>query len=130
VVVASFVNFTVVAALLRSAVRGGIDVAILCAGRDRQFCLEDAACAGRYIRSITEQLPAVVCNDAAHACTLLDRRYGSSVDQLFADAEHGQALTNAGFARDLEWCAAVDSYPVVPVYQERQSTKLGPERER
>ena len=27
-------------------------------------------------------------------------------------------------------CAAVDAYPVVPIYQDRQITKLGPERER
>jgi 2-phosphosulfolactate phosphatase len=130
VVVASYVNLSVVAAMLRSAVRGGTDVTILCAGRERQFCLEDAACAGRYIRSITEQLPAVVCNDAARACAILDRRYGASIGQLFADAEHGQALAGAGFAGDLEWCAAIDSYSVVPVYQERQITKLGPELER
>ena len=27
-------------------------------------------------------------------------------------------------------CAAVDSYPVIPLYQDRQITKLGPDRER
>jgi 2-phosphosulfolactate phosphatase len=124
------VNFSAVVALLRSALRGGADVAILCAGRERQFSLEDAACAGRYIRFITQQLSGVGSNDAARACAVLDRRYGDDVGQLFADAEHGQALVDAGFARDLAWCGAIDSYPVVPVYQERQITKLGPERER
>ena len=31
---------------------------------------------------------------------------------------------------DLAACAAVDSYPVLPSYQDRHITKLGPERER
>ena len=35
-----------------------------------------------------------------------------------------------GFADDLDECAAIDSYPVIPLYQDRQITKLGPERER
>jgi phosphosulfolactate phosphohydrolase-like enzyme len=61
---------------------------------------------------------------------LLDRRYGDRVARLFADSEHGRALAEAGFAQDLEACAAIDSYPVIPVYQERQITKIGPERER
>lgn len=130
VVVASYVNASASLALLRSALRGGTDVAIVCAGRERQFALEDAACAGRYVRLIRQQLPDVALNDAARACAILEERYGEDVRRVFADAEHGQALTEAGYARDLEWCAAIDSYPVVPVYQERQITKLGPERER
>ena len=47
VVVASYVNFSAVLSMLRAAARGGTDVAIVCSGRDRQFSLADAACAGR-----------------------------------------------------------------------------------
>lgn len=130
VVVASYVNFAAVVALLRSALRGGTDVALLCAGRERQFSFEDAACAGRYIRFIARELPEVTSNDAARACTVLERRYGDSLGRLFADAEQGRALVEAGLASDLETCAAIDCYPVVPVYQDRQITKLGPDRER
>jgi len=130
VVIASFVNFSPVVAMLRAALRGGTDVTIICAGRERQLALEDVACAGRYVRAIVEPLPGVVVNDAGRACMVLDQRYGAHLNELFADAEHGQALAAAGFAADLDWCAAIDSYPVVPIYQERQITKLGPERER
>ena len=130
VVVASYVNFLAVSTLLRTAARGGTDVTILCAGRDRQFSLEDAACAGRYVRSLTKRTPRVEMGDGAFACTILDRRYGDRLDQLFADSEHGQALADAGFTEDLAVCAAVDSYPVIPIYQDRQITLLGPDRER
>jgi 2-phosphosulfolactate phosphatase len=130
VVVASYVNLTAVLALLRAALRGGIDVAIVCAGRGRQFSLEDAACAGRYVHHVTRRLTSVALNDAALAASLLDRKYGDDLMRLFLASEHGRALREAGLGDDLAVCGAVDTYGVVPVYQERQITKIGPERER
>jgi 2-phosphosulfolactate phosphatase len=130
VVVASYVNFSAVLAMLRAAGRSGTDLAIICAGRERQFSLEDAACAGRYVRHIAKRLPGTDLNDAARACAMIDRRYGDSLDRLFEEASHARALIEAGFAEDLVVCAAVDAYPVVPIYQDRQITKLGPDRER
>jgi 2-phosphosulfolactate phosphatase len=130
VVVASYVNFSAVLAMLRAAARAGTDISIVCAGRERQFSLEDAACAGRYVRHIAKRLPVAELNDAARATAMIDRRYGESLDRLFAESSHGRALVEAGFADDLPVCAAVDAYPVVPIYQERQITKLGPDRAR
>jgi 2-phosphosulfolactate phosphatase len=130
VIVASYVNFQAALAYLRTAARGGADVAIVCAGRERQFSLEDAACAGRFVRGVMRRRPDVLLNDAAQACVLLDRRYGDRLDLLFADAQHARALTDAGFATDLDACARIDAHPVVPVYYDRQITKLGPEWER
>jgi len=130
VVVASFVNFSAVLALLRTAARGGTDIAIICSGRDRQFSLEDAACAGRYARQITRRMTGTELNDAARAAMLIDKKYGDNILKLFQDSTHGRALSEAGFAEDVAMCAEVDSYSVVPIYHDRQVTKLGPERER
>ena len=130
VVVASYVNLTAVCAMLRAALRGGADITIVCAGQDRQFALEDAACAGRYVSQIVKRLHSVELNDAALASSLIDRRYGDNLMRLFETAAHGRALAAAGFEEDLAACAAVDSYPIIPIYQDRQITKLGPERER
>jgi 2-phosphosulfolactate phosphatase len=130
VVVASYVNYSAVSAMIRAAARGASDVSIICAGRERQFALEDAACAGRYTRAVTKRLANVRLNDAAKACTLMDRRYGDRLDRLFEDSEHGRALAEAGYSADLAVCAAVDAHPVIPIYQDRQITKLGPDRER
>lgn len=130
VVVASFVNFSAISTLLRAALRGGTDVTILCAGRERQFSLEDAACAGRYASDLVEHMPDVELGDGAFVCTLLNARYGDQFDRLFAESEHGRALANAGFKDDLVLCAKLDAYPVIPLYQDRQITVLGPDRER
>lgn len=130
VVVASYVNFSATLAMLRAAARGGTDVSIICAGRDRQFSLEDSACAGRYARYIGQRLSGVTMNDAALASSMIDRRYGENLARLFNESSHGQALAEAGYADDLVLCGSVDAYPVLPVYSDRQITKLGPDRER
>ena len=130
VVVGSYVNFTPVLAMLRSAARADTDVAIICAGRDRQFALEDAACAGRFVRGIARRGITPDLNDGAVAARLLDRRYGDDRLGLFQMSQHGRALADAGFGEDLTICAALDSHPVVPVFQERQIMRLGAVRER
>lgn len=130
IVVASYVNFGAASTLAKAAARGGTDLTLLCAGRERQFSLEDAACAGRYARAVSKHVPKAELGDGAFACVILDRKYGDRLDQLFADSEHGQALAEAGFAADVEACAAVDAHPIIPVYQDRLITLLGPDRER
>jgi phosphosulfolactate phosphohydrolase-like enzyme len=61
---------------------------------------------------------------------LIDKKFGSNLKRLFRSSTHGIALADAGFGNDLETCAELDSYSVLPVYQDRQITKLGPERAR
>ena len=130
VVVASYVNYTASLAFLRAAARGGVDVAIVAAGRERHFSLEDATFAGRLARAIASRIPDAELNDAAQACVLLDREWGDRVEELFAASAHGRALAEAGFAADLALCARIDAFPVVPVYLDRQISKLGPDWER
>ena len=130
VVIGSYVNFSAVLAMLRTAMRGGTDIAILCAGREKQFCLEDAACAGRFVHHAMRRRADVALNDAAFAGMLIDRRYSDNLMRLFSASAHGRALSEAGYGDDLAACAAIDSYPVIPIYSDRQITKLGPERAR
>jgi len=130
VVVASYVNLSAVSALLRTALRGGTAVTIICAGRDRLFSLEDAACAGRYVKELSGHIPAVELSDAAMVCAMIEAKYGDDLARLFAESEHGRALAAAGFEKDLEICATIDAFPVVPLYQDRQITVLGPRLEK
>jgi 2-phosphosulfolactate phosphatase len=124
------VNFTAVLAMLRAGARAGTDIAIICAGRDRQFSLEDAACAGRFVRGIARRGINPDLNDGALAARLLDKRYGEDLLALLHTSAHGRALAEAGFGEDLTLCAALDAYPVVPVFQDRQIVRLGSVRER
>jgi 2-phosphosulfolactate phosphatase len=130
VLVGAFVNFSAVAAMLRAAAREKIDLAFVCAGSDRQFSLEDAVCAGRFVRSLGRRLSQATVNDGARAALTLEKKYGADLPKMFHAATHGRALVEAGFEEDLNACAAVDAHPVVPVYAERQVTRLGTDRGR
>lgn len=130
VIVASYVNHSAALAFLRSAALSGVPVTIVCAGRERFFALEDAACAGRYVRGISRRTSGAQLNDAARTCALLDRHHGDRLAELFAESDHGRALAEAGFGDDLVACADIDAHPVVPVYVDRQIVKLGPDWER
>lgn len=128
VIVASYVNFSASMSFLRAALRTGTDIVLLCAGQDRRFALEDAACAGRFAHHISKRLTGVTLNDGAHACILIDKKYGENLAKLFDASAHGRTLREAGFSEDLAICAAIDSHGVLPVYQDRQITKLGSDR--
>src|SRR5258707_27305 len=69
-------------------------------------------------------------NDAAQAAMVLNKKYGTNLKRLFKASWHGQALAAAGFEADLEACAELNAYGVLPVYQDRQITKLAAERSR
>lgn len=128
VIVSSYVNFSASMSFLRAALRAGTDVVLLCAGQDRRFALEDAGCAGRFAYHISKRLTGVTLNDGAHACILIDKKYGDNLLKLFDASAHGRALRDAGFGEDLATCATIDSHNVLPVYQDRQITRLGSDR--
>jgi 2-phosphosulfolactate phosphatase len=130
IVIASYVNFTAVLAMMKVAASSNTDIAIICAGEEGSFTIEDAACAGRYVRAIPKRAESVVVNDAASASVLIEKKYGDNIAKVFKESSHGQALESAGFGDDLAAAAEVDAYSVVPIYQDRQITKLGPDRAR
>jgi 2-phosphosulfolactate phosphatase len=119
VLVASFANFGVTLARLQLALESGQAVSIVCAAHEGKVALEDAACAGRFVRALQATLAGLSVNDAAFMCALLADRYGDDFVALFADAEHGRALHDAGFDDDLHVCAALDLYPVLAEYSNR-----------
>lgn len=128
VFVAGFVNFSAVLTVLRAAVRSGNDIVLLCAGNDRQFALEDAVCAGRFVRALLRRSPELELNDAALVALTIERGYRRDITQLGRDASHARALSEAGLERDVTDCLALDTYPVIPLYAERQITRLGTAR--
>ena len=128
VVVASYVNLPRCSLCSAPALRGGrispssvpVEPTILARGRRR---------AGRYVHNVTRRLTSVELNERPlrRASSTASRRRPHAA--LLA-SEHGRALRDAGFGDDLAACGAVDAYGVLPVYHERQITKVGPERER
>jgi len=130
IVIGSYVNFSAALGRLRSSLKAGHDVAIVCAGNERHFALEDSVCAGRFVRHLTVKNAKAEVNDAALAALVLNQKYGTNITRLLRASAHGKALVEAGFANDLAACAELNAYDVVPVYQDRQITKVATERSR
>ena len=130
VLVGAFANYSAVLAWLRAAARAGKSLTIVCAGSNGRFALEDAICAGRFVRGVARRGIQPELGDAANVAAIIDRRMGADLQAVLRDSEHGRALIEAGLGDDVTYCAAIDTHPVVPVYRDRQVVLLGSVRER
>ena len=130
VLVGSFANYSAVLAWLRAAARAGKSITIVCAGNHGRFALEDAICAGRFVRGIARRGIQPDLGDAANVAAIVDRRMGADLPAVLRDSEHGRALMEAGLGEDVSYCAGIDTHSVVPVYRDRQVVRLGDRRER
>ena len=112
----SLVNISRVAARV---VRENCDGAIVCAGREGQFSIEDTICGGFLTHLISnEQGMKVSLNDAASLAMLLYDNNKTDIKGTISRGEHGRFLASIGFAKDLETVSGIDTMPVLPVLKE------------
>jgi 2-phosphosulfolactate phosphatase len=121
VLVGAAVNFAAVAVRAATLLRERGDLVIICAGREKQIALEDAYTAGRIVRSARKGLRKVVLNDSADVALGLAQRYRNWVD-AFTSSDAGRALQALGMEQDVQFCAGVDKYDLVPTYSDRLIT--------
>ena len=118
VLVASLLNVDAVARELAEADQS---IALVCAGREGRFALEDAICAGLLALRLYRRLgQRKNWSDAALAAAQLARRYLSSIERTLRRAAAGRALIELGFSADVEYCAHLDAHDIVPKYRDRQ----------
>lgn len=120
--VGAFVNLSVTADRVVDAMRAGRDAMLVCAGQDRRFALEDAACAGVLVARIAKGVRGAALGDAARMVRRMARRYSTDVQALATDAAHARTLAEAGFADDVAFCLAHDRTSVLATYADRQVT--------
>ena len=125
VLVGAFANYGVILARRRAAARADKSITIICAGTNGRFALEDAICAGRFVRGVARRGIQPQLGDAANVAAMIDRRMGADLPAVLRDSEHGRALIDAGRGEDVTYCATLDSHPVIPVYRDRQVVRLG-----
>src|SRR4029077_1640171 len=77
VLVGAPVNFKALAKQARAAVEGRGALGIVCAGRDRQFAIEDAYTAGRLIKAVKRGIRKLALNDAARAAVALTTAFAT-----------------------------------------------------
>ena len=97
------------------------EVAIVCAGREGRFGLDDALCAGALIRALEGAGAEPVLNDAgAAARSLIGRR--QNMDDALAETAAGRHLEEIGRGDDVAFCGRVDRTELVPRFRDRKIT--------
>jgi len=117
------VNLSAAAEKARELRESDQPVAVVCAGRENAFSLDDSYCAGRLVAAtLGDRRPRRGLNDAAIACLDLVRRYGDNWRRPLAYSRAGRELIELGFRADLLDAARLDAYPVLPHFHERRVT--------
>ena len=121
VLVCAFTNLGAVAA----AVAIDETLAVLCAGQEDRFSIDDALCAGHLIRRVIEGgIGTLELNDAARAAQALAEELNP--DRAFLEGiSAGRALADIGLAGDLELCGEVDRHDIVPMMRDQAITLSG-----
>jgi 2-phosphosulfolactate phosphatase len=117
------VNLSAAAEKGREVLESSGPIAVVCAGRESTFGLDDAYCAGRLIAALLGDCkPRSGLNDAAIACLDLVRRYGLNWRRPLGYSRAGRELIKLGFRDDVQDAARLDAYPVLPHFHERRVT--------
>lgn len=113
--VSSFLNASAAA---NAAWKLGKNIAVLCAGTQDAFSLEDGLCAGLLVDKLahlTGKGAAPEVNDfglAMRACYLHNQ---DRLEEELNKSHNGKRLIKMGFAEDVKLCARLDIYDLVPV---------------
>src|SRR5437588_603453 len=102
VLVGAPVNFKALVERARAVLLAPRDLVIICAGREKQFAIEDAYTAGRVIKAVKKGLRKLALNDAARAALALTDELTSWTEALEgSEAAHqlGDGWALAAFER-------------------------------
>jgi len=117
----AFTNLSAVA----GALSGDDVVVILCAGREDEFSMDDALCAGHLIgKLVADNEEGHEYNDAARAALALASARQPTRDFLALSAG-GAATIEIGLADDLDVCADVDRHDIVAVMSDQAIIEAG-----
>lgn len=121
VLVGAPVNFKAVVERARAVLAERRDLVILCAGREKQFAIEDAYMAGRLVKAVKKGLRKLEVNDAARVALALTREL-EGWEEALEDSEAARQLAEVDLAEDVVFAARADRFGVVPTYADRRIT--------
>ena len=119
VLVAAAVNFSAVAERARGLFEERGDLVIVCAGREKQFALEDGYVAGRLVKAVRKGRRKIALNDAATVVLDLPSRFANWAAALGA-SEAARELRAADLGEDVAFSAKADRFSVVPSIVDRR----------
>jgi len=111
--IASFLNLKAIVKHLKKLKK---DVDIVCAGTNGFFNMEDSICAGTIVSELKNLVEDLELSDSATASVTLSKFSAKSVINMMQKTEHGKLLIANGFAKDIEECAKMDIFNIIPYY--------------
>jgi 2-phosphosulfolactate phosphatase len=126
VIVAAVTNFSAAAAAGRAAFEDAGELHVVCAGRERQFAIEDAYVAGRFAKAILagkrRSRRDLELNDSAVVALALVKQYGARWSVPITAGAAARDLLRLRFKPDVQAAAQADLHDIVPVYDDRRVT--------
>jgi 2-phosphosulfolactate phosphatase len=124
ILIGAIVNRTAVADAVRRLARAGDHVHLVCAGTDGAVSAEDVLAAGAILDGASAAGPDDVLDPAALEARTFFRRVAAGGDVQaalvaeFRRSPGGANLVDLGMQADLPACAAIDSLPLVPRFDQ------------
>lgn len=115
ILIGALVNATAVARKLAAI---GRNVSLLCAGTQGRCSMEDVVGAGAVIDALESIHGCTPSSDAARMALRLFRAAKSSLRETLSDTTSGGNLRKAGLEKDIDFCAVLDSIPIVGVVRD------------
>lgn len=112
ILVGALVNATAIARRLAAV---GRDVSLLCAGTQGRYSMEDVIGAGAVIDALESINGCTPSSDSARMALRLFRESKSCLRETLSDTTSGGNLRRAGLEKDIDFCAVLDSIPIVGV---------------
>lgn len=124
VLIGGFVNLDLLVQNLTSNLPA--DLVIVCAGKENVFCIEDALCAGAIITKLTEQNPQIeiFLTDAGRTSKSIWEQLHKNLKHEIRYSDHGKYLSSIGLESDVELCASLNEFPVLPYLKDGSTLKL------
>jgi len=93
---------------------------VVCAGKEDRFALDDALCAGVFLREVLSgrTQAAVELDDASRVALALADAFTPD-DAFLRSTAAGAALVAVGLGEDIPWCATRDRHDSVPEMHDR-----------
>jgi 2-phosphosulfolactate phosphatase len=114
--------FLNLAAISEVVAGGGRDTAIVCAGREGRYALEDALCAGALVQELERSGAALELNDGARAARSMAVALDGGWMGAIRETAAARRLMEIGRAEDVEFCTRLNRTSVVPRFRDRTLT--------
>jgi 2-phosphosulfolactate phosphatase len=120
VFVGSFVNLS---AIVQAVAEDPRPVHLLCCGTRDEVGLDDILPAGAMVERLVARGRNLASDDSARVALLAwHAAQARGLRSVMADSRGGRGLARLGLDADLDTCTAIDSMPIVPVFDPSQGT--------